>query len=321
MGIADYSIEMTREPVSVLSSEGLENALKMRLAGLFATSQNIGLLLSGGIDSALIASFLPRGTPVFTIQFDAEGALDESPAAAAYAKKFELVFTRVTVGWSDYQSLSESLTRRKQAPLHPVEVALHVAARTAKASGIETLIVGNGADSNFGGMDLLLSRDWTAVDFQKRYTFVDPKKVLKESVSQSHVFIDYEQGGVFDTQTFLREIHGYGISMAFQNAILSADVQICTPYEDIRLGTSLDLARIRRGEPKYLLTKLFEDRFGVSRSPKKIAFARPMDQWMGPWSGPRSHCFREDIDLVELDGEQRWLIQALDIYLHQIGAH
>lgn len=308
-----------RQPVSVLSSADLGIALHQRLSELVASHRNVGLLLSGGIDSALIASYLPQGTPVFTIKFDAGGAFDETSSAESYASKLKLDFNRVIVEWSHYQAFGGSLTQFKQAPLHPVEVALHVAARTAKASGIETLIVGNGADTNFGGMDLLLGRDWTAAEFETRYTFVAPKEVLREPVSQSHIFAKYEENGIFDTQTFLREIHGYGILRAFQNAICSTGIRICAPYEDLQLGTSMDLARIRKGEPKYLLAELFRNRFSASSAPRKIPFVRPMDQWMKNWGGPRSGYFLGDIDLTALSGEQRWLIHALDLYFDEVG--
>ena len=46
-----------------------------------------GILLSSGIDSLILASFLPPGTKAYTIRFIADGAIDESSEAAIFAKK------------------------------------------------------------------------------------------------------------------------------------------------------------------------------------------------------------------------------------------
>src|ERR1700754_1068541 len=40
-----------------------------------------GLLLSGGIDSAILAALLPRGVNTYTIRFVAEDAVDETERA------------------------------------------------------------------------------------------------------------------------------------------------------------------------------------------------------------------------------------------------
>ena len=56
--------------------------------------------------------------------------------------------------------------------------------------------MGNGADSTFGGMDKLLSRDWDYEAFVQRYTFIDPAAVLKKSKNPeaAKAFLKYLQG-------------------------------------------------------------------------------------------------------------------------------
>ncbi len=280
-----------------------------------ARDHRVGILLSGGIDSAILAALLPRGTPAYTVRFEAEGAVDESRAAAVYARRCRLLHHIVTVSWEDYQQHMDGLMRRKCAPLHPVETGLYLAARAAANDGVNFLMVGNGADSTFGGLDRLLSKDWTLQEFIKRYTFVDPSTVLRDPVSMHASFAGYERAGGFDTVAFLKEVHGRGIIQAFDNAIHAAGCNSIAPYESLALGAPLDLERVRRGEPKYLLREVFTQLYPGLSVADKVAFARPMDGWMNAWTGPHREEFKPDLDLRRFSGEQKWLLYCLERFL------
>lgn len=277
-----------------------------------------GLLLSGGIDSAILAALLPRGVRAYTIRFVAPGAIDESERAAAFAARAGLSHHVVDVTWQDYLEHAGALMQHKRAPLHAIEVALHVAARRAAADGVDTLVVGNGADSTFGGLDKLLSRDWTFDAFVERYTFVEPEHVLAEPRSVRPLFEPYRRGDGIDAIGFLKHVHGTGIVQSFENAIEAAGCSVRAPYEDLALSVSLDLARIRSGEPKYLLVGVFDTLFGGMPAPEKIAFARPMDRWLADWRGPARREFKPG--LPALSGDQRWLVYCLESFLDLLDA-
>ena len=314
----------------VESASQIEEALREELSGT-ARGGSPGLLLSGGIDSAILAALLPAGTRAYTIRFEAEGALDESPGAAAFARDHRLAHRVVTVSWADHLREMDALMLRKRAPLHPVEVGLFQAARAAQQDGVDRLIVGNGADSNFGGLDRLLSRDWGFDAFVHRYTFTDPETVLANPVSVRSVFAPYRihkrglhkrglhkkgrdesgRGEGVDVLGFLNQVHGPGITQAFENALGAGGCRAVTPYESLRLAGSLDLERIRRGESKYLLRELFRRLHPGAEVPEKVAFARPMDRWLGRWTGVRRPEIRDDLDPATLTGEQRWQVLCL----------
>ena len=307
------SIEPHRQ-IRVSNADQVLDALR-GLVQQIARDPRVGLLLSGGIDSAILAALLPRGTPAYTVRFDVDGAVDESSTAAVYAERCGLRHKVVPVSWDDYQQHMDGLMARKQSPLHPVEVGLHIAARAAADDGINTLIVGNGADSTFGGLDRLLSRDWTLDEFIVRYTFVEPSAVLREAVSMRAAFAGYEGAGRFDTSGFLKEVHGRGIVQAFENAIHAAGCVSVAPYESLALGVPLDLARIRRGEPKYLLREVFTRLYPGMPVAEKIAFARPMDVWMKSWSATYREEFKPHLDVRYFSGEQKWLLYCLERFL------
>jgi hypothetical protein len=281
---------------------GVENEMDVleRLSFLLKDElgkSTIGLLLSSGIDSAILAALLPRGTPVYTVYFKAENNIDESHFAKIYALHYHLEHHTVAVTWEDYLAYSDRLMLNKKSPLHAVEVGLFMASAQARRDGVELLILGNGADSTFGGLDKLLKQDWAFKPFINRYSFINPALAVNEPVSMVSLYEKYKCGELVDVQGFLKEVHGIGIIQAFDNAIHLGGCSIVAPYELLFLKKPLDLDRIRSGESKYILRKLFKTLYPGIQLPKKIAFARPMDEWLKDWRGPRRKEFRTDIDM------------------------
>ncbi len=300
-------------PVATMAE--IENNLRRIVAERLTPTT--GILLSGGIDSAILAAFLPRGTRAYTIKFNAARFLDESIQARVYAEYLGLRHTIVELNWTDYAAFAPVLMQYKKAPLHAIEVALHKAALAAKADGLDTLIVGNGADSTFGGMDKLLSRDWTLEEFYQRYTFVDPFRALQHPVDLRSVYQGYVGAdGLLDTQRFLKTVHGIGIIQSFETAVGSTGLGLLEPFEQLRYTEPLDLARIRAGESKYLLQALFRRLYNNMIPPTKIPFARPMDIWLADWAGPQRAEFKSGVDWRDFTGDQRWLLYVLAQFLN-----
>jgi asparagine synthetase B (glutamine-hydrolysing) len=299
---------------AVGSAAQIQEALRASLSAL-RTRQDVGLLLSGGMDSAILAAFLPEGTPAYTIRFEAPGAVDESVYARRYAAAYRLNHSVISVTWDDYVRHVDFLMKRKKAPLHAVEVALFLAAAQARRDGIRTLVLGNGADSTFGGLDKLLSRDWTFDEFVQRYSFLKPEQCLCEPAAVRDIFETYRRGDGIDVMQFLKVVHGLGIVQAFDNAIRAGGCSTVEPFEQLRLEGELDLARIRNGESKYLVRELFRKLYPDLETPEKVPFARPMDHWLSGWQGPLRKEFRSDIPFDRISGDQKWLLWCLNRFL------
>lgn len=300
--------------VKVKTADDVLSALKTIVAK--DLTADTGILLSGGMDSAILAALLPPKTPAYTIRFMAAGAVDESTQASLYTKKYDLAHHVIDIAWKDYEECVDLLMKHKKAPLHPVEVGLYQTGRRAKADGINKLILGNGADSTFGGLDKLLSRDWTFGEFVKRYTFVDPTPVIKRPVSMIDIYGDYRIGEGIDVIAFLKVVHGLGVVQAFENAIHAAGCSILAPYEDLVLDAPLDIKRIRNGQSKYIVREVFSRLYPDVGQPDKIAFARPMDEWLKDWSGPARSEFRDNLDITKLTGDQKWIVYCLERFLN-----
>ena len=82
----------------------------------------------------------------------------------------------------------------KKAPLHAIEVALYKAAQIAKKDGFKRIILGSGADTAFGGLDGLLSKEWSFGEFVRRYNFIVAEDVLVTPASMLGIYEKYRVG-------------------------------------------------------------------------------------------------------------------------------
>jgi len=161
-----------------------------------------------------------------------------------------------------------------------------------------------------------LSKDWTLNDFIKRYTFIEPEIVLHNPISMKDIYEEFLFQNKLDVQKFLKVIFGRDTLGAFTNGITSAGCYIISPYSYLNLTIPLDLDRIRKGETKYILREIFNQLYPEIEIPDKIAFARPMDQWLSYWEGPNRVEFLDNIDINQFTGNQKWLIYCLDRFMH-----
>lgn len=83
--------------ISVETMEEIDAQLRAIVARKISPA--MGILLSGGIDSAILAALLPQGARAYTIKFNADQFLDESVQARVYANALGLQHTVVEVNW------------------------------------------------------------------------------------------------------------------------------------------------------------------------------------------------------------------------------
>lgn len=298
----------------VKDSKDIDKFLKEYLSK--EVDKNTGILLSGGIDSAILASYLPKGSKAYTIYFQAEKSIDESIKAKEYCKAYDLEHKTINVYWEDYLQFAPELMEHKKAPLHAIEVALYKACMEAKKDNINKLIVGNGADSNFGGMDKLLSKDWLFDEFVNRYTFIMPNKVLKEYSGIEYIYEPFRKGEYIDYLSFLSRVHGVGIIQAFENAFSLAGIEAIEPYENVYLDDKLDLDKIRNRNSKYLIRELFKQRYPNFEIAEKIPFIRPMEKWLSDYNGNNVRKEFISQNIASLSGDQKWLVYCLEWFMN-----
>lgn len=84
-----------------------------------------GISLSGGIDSALLASYCPKGTIAFTLKYPEADGVDETHQARIYAEKFGLRLIEVPVTFQDVLDNQDDLMLQKGEPLSSIEIGLY----------------------------------------------------------------------------------------------------------------------------------------------------------------------------------------------------
>lgn len=301
--------------ILVKTSKDIDEAIKKQFEQF--KGKKLGIMLSGGMDSAILASYMP-GCDAYTFRFlNGKFQQFELEKAEYYAKYYGLKLHYVDINWEDtVEKNLDIVMKRKNAPVHSIEPQLYQGAMQAKKDGVEVLVVGESSDLVFGGMDGLLAKDWTFDEFVKRYTFLDPYEVLNKPVSMNYLFERYRQGNYIDFQKFMDDVFSIESSSSYFNAFGAANMEYFDPYAILKMAEKLDLNRVRNGEPKYLIRELFSMKYPEMEIPNKTPMPRPVDEYFKNWNGPKRTEFRDDIDLSSLSGNQKWQLFCLERFLN-----
>ena len=284
---------------------------------------NLGILLSGGMDSACLAAFMKPGSHAYTFRFLGGQYGDaDMKRAKLYAEKYQLHLHYVDIDWSVVEKNLPVLMERKGAPVHSIEPQIMEGALQAKKDGVEMMVAADGSDLVFGGMDRMLSKDWDFDDWVKFYTFCDPAKVLNEPVDMHYLYERYRlPDNKIDFLRFIEEVFGYESSGSYCNAFICADMKYKPFYDPsgmVKMAEPLDLQRVRSGESKYLIRELFHMCYPEIPIPEKIPMPRPVDAYFKTWAGPTRPEFKKDLDMSQFTGNQKWQIWCLEKYLNMI---
>ncbi|MBR6682936.1 MAG: asparagine synthase [Firmicutes bacterium] len=295
--------------------ESLNNSVKD-----ICSRKKTALALSGGIDSAILAKFMPKGSTAYTFKCIVPGihVTDESVMAAKYAKECGLNHQVIEVFWEDFEAYAPILMKTKGAPMHSIEVQIYKAGIEALQNGEEAIIFGESSDLNYGGLSGLLSKDWTVGEFIDRYSYVKPYHVLKEFQMITEPITRYEKDGYVDVHEFDRDFFFIEAMGSYTNACQAAGIDLVTPYANTRMAIPLDLERIRRGENKYLVRELFGRLYPGFNAPAKIPMPRPMDEWFKDWEGPTRPEFWPNC-VHGMTGDQKYYVWILEKFLSMIS--
>lgn len=319
----EFFLKMHHREIALLSDDkkikvsswyDVDNHLREILAN--ETDEHSALLLSGGMDSGILAHYMPKGCITYTFKFDDDNCADERVNASYYAKQRGLDFRVIEITWEDIKRYAPIVMESKGAPVHSIEPQIYAAAMQAKSDGITKMIIGDAADYVFGGMDKLLSKDWTFDAFIKRYTYIEPNEVLVDPVGMQYFFEQFRREensidfmGIMNGECTLESYNSY------HNAFHAAGLQYLDPYEDLLLEGGVNLKRIRKGESKYIIRELFTHCYPEYPIPEKIPMPRAVDTYFKNWSGPKRPEFIRNCT-NGMTGNQRWLVFCLEWFLN-----
>jgi len=299
------------------NSAELEASLKEQVEALAKSGKKIALCLSGGVDSAILAKFLPKGTKAYTFKCVVPGkeVIDESPVAAKYAKECGLDHEVIEIYWEDFEKYAATLMQHKGAPLHSIEIQIYKAALKAKSDGIDTLIFGESADCLYGGQSMLFGQDWTFGEFVDRYTYVKPYAALRESSLDLQPYRDAEEDGYINVQKFMGETFFKESINSYHNACETAGAECAIPFANTVFDGALNKELLHAGKNKYLVREIFARLYPDFEMPPKTPMPRPMNEWFKDWEGPTRpefwpHC------TDHMGGDQKWLVWCLEQYFN-----
>lgn len=307
------------ERIPVKTSEDIDREIQLQFDELYKKYDSIGILLSGGMDSANLATYLKPGSHAYTFN-SVSGVFDaDVQRAQTYCRKLQLQHHLIDITMDDYEKYTPLVMRHKFAPVHSIEPQIFKAAEIAKSDGVQLMIVGESADLIFGGMDKLISPQWTFNAFVKRYTFLEPSLVLTNPIGQTALFERYREGedGI-DVMRFMDEVFAVESSSSYLNAFGAAWLPYYDPYAKLVMAEPLDMQRVRNGEPKYLVRGLYAMKYPELEIPFKIPMPRPVDAVFKEWEGPKRPEFRKDIPMSELTGNQKWQLWCAEQFLNML---
>lgn len=310
----EFEVVPNAEKTSCKTISDIESCIKDKLKNIHPDTT--ALLLSGGIDSGILASYMPEGTVAYTVSSPAKAAQIEIERAARVCNRYGLEHRIVKVTWEDYENCIDILMKHDGCPVFANEPQVYALTKKIQKDGFDTVVIGDNADMAFGGMDRMLSKDWTFDEWVERYTFVSPEKVLVNPASVIDVYERYRTGeNSIDFIKFIDEVFATSSSGAYINAFHCLGMNSLDPYAFMKMAEPLDLQRVRAGDSKYLLRELYRARFPEFEVPEKIAMARAVDTWLADWEGPKRKEFKKRC-IEGMTGEQKFLVYSLERFLN-----
>jgi asparagine synthase (glutamine-hydrolysing) len=137
---AEYAARSTPELLEIL-----ESALDRAVVSHINNRREVGVMLSGGVDSTVIATLASRHAEVRTYNFSIGGdpRLDERPMANEVARLLGLPLQSVAINGETYRRELAQATYHNEMPLwHMHGVPIHLVARRAAEDGTSLLLSG-----------------------------------------------------------------------------------------------------------------------------------------------------------------------------------
>jgi asparagine synthase (glutamine-hydrolysing) len=138
---------------SVEEAEALvEQTLEKAVVSHLISDVPVGLFLSGGVDSSLVAALVSRHAKLQAFTVGTAGELDERSHASIVASRFGLPLQSVELEAKDFLThFDEWLFYNDDPVADPSALALMLISAKARDAGMKVMLSGEGADELFGG--------------------------------------------------------------------------------------------------------------------------------------------------------------------------
>ena len=308
---------------------------------LGTSGENCGLLLSGGVDSSMIAAVATaRGSHLTTYTVGFDGIEDEREKARAVASHFETRHREIVIKAGDVENLTWETTRALGFPTgNPSSVATYVVTRHA-AEDVARILSGIGSDELLGGhRKHILARYWPIArpvwNLARKLALrtagtlrFGPSKVLTYADLYTHIdnerlqaLLLYPSNGScyahlrtddLSKEQFLVDLYCWLVDSILPLVVTltsRVDLPLALPFcadEILELGARMPLrCKVRRLDPKWLLRQVAADVVPAwVLQGRRSGFTLPIARW---FRGPLRHLL--DTYLNERVIEQRGVLR------------
>jgi asparagine synthase (glutamine-hydrolysing) len=261
----------------------------------------VGLLLSGGLDSSLVAALAARRGPLQTITMGfGRSAVDERAQAREVSAFIGSQHSEVVIEPQDVKAeIERGAWVFDDLFADWGTVTTRVLYRRCRERGMKVVLVGEGADELFGGYDVFRLpprlRLWQMFRLYQRYAGRRWGRLFGEFRHLMHAYLDESAGDPFGAVRLFesrRQMPNQYV-MKVDKASMAESVEARAPYLDRRIAqlayrTPRDWL-LRGGENKYLLRALARQRGLLPESASARAkFGAPLAaNWMDEDEGLR----------------------------------
>ncbi|HSI54487.1 MAG TPA: asparagine synthase (glutamine-hydrolyzing) [Ramlibacter sp.] len=286
----------------------------------------LGLLLSGGLDSSLIAALAARRGPLLTISMAFDGsAVDERPFAREVSRHVGSRHVEVLVTADDVKrEAMEGAWVFDDLFADWGTLTTRLLYRRCREQGIKAVLVGEGADELFGGYDVFRAPErlglWQQFRLYQRYAGRRHGRLFGPFRRVIGNYLEAGQGDAFNAIRLFesrRQLPNQYV-MKVDKASMAESVESRTPFLDRRVA---ELAYrtprewlLRGGENKYLLRALGRrDNLLPASTSSRPKFGAPLSaDWMD--ADPAFRKFARERVLDGQWGARAGLKDAMTLY-------
>lgn len=254
----------------------LDTELSSAVSSHLAADVDVGLTLSGGLDSTVLALICRehRESPLITFTVADDPLHPDIGQAASVAEMIGAEHVPVIAPFSDYLAAIPDCIVAEESPSSLHGLPFFLLCRTI-ASRVKACLHGEGADELFGGYRDYLDRESRTSNLARRLRFVQRNALrpsgeaiaIVERISATRSFDEYLRC-IFDVN-LADPLERHHLDPVDKCA-MAASVEMRVPYLDdsvVEVVTALpDSFRVRAdlGIRKYLLRRLCLERFGMA---------------------------------------------------------
>lgn len=242
--------------------ESIEHLLKDSIRNRLVADVPVGLFLSGGVDSSLIAALTSQQTSnlnAFTVSFY-DKKFDESEYAKKVCETYNIQYNEIKVNVGDFlNSIDKWITIQDDIVADPSALLLYKLSEYASSKNYRALLAGEGSDELFGGYNSYKYFNWSQQIFN---TFGNTIPFKNHLIS---LFKNNSKRYNFLKNSINKPIF-YGTAMVFEPHLLSQLISSFdseSPIKAFDLKSAMDLD-IKDRFPNDILTRSDRSTSGTS---------------------------------------------------------